>query len=257
MYCVKKDIVKTMPEDMLLSRQELYAEVLPNWEKQIFKLAREVFPKVDQRLMGLDDIQQELRTALWEAILAFDTSRGIAVSTWVYKILSQASSLIAKLQYHKMPHNIDGHGVQLLPLGNDTVAPNDNEPESYEALASDPDAIRRIEMGVEKDECIREIRPALRAGFEQSVFDLFMSGYTGGDIVNELGLDPRRGGAARVSSVKLKIKIAVALIHNIPLEDISSAKNTEYLAGRMRHRLCSKKETELEVRTTDMYPQYV
>jgi hypothetical protein len=89
------------------------------------------------------------------------------------------------------------------------------------------------------------------------VFDLFMDGYTGGDIVTALGLDPRRGGAARVSSVKLKIKIAVALIHNIPLSDISAAKNTEYLAGRMRHRLYSKKETGLEVSTTDMYPQCV
>jgi len=265
MYCCKKSITKTMPTDVLLNRQELYAEVLPKWEDRIFRLATEVFPKVDQRLMGLDDIQQELRIALWEAILSFDLSWEVTITTWVFKILKQASGLIAKLQYHKMPHSIDGHAVQLLPLADDsdtTLPSDDGEFEGYKAYKApvpDPDAIRQIEIGVEKDECIKTIRPALKEGFEQSVFDLFMLGYTGGDIVRELGLNPKRGGAARVSSVKLKIKIAGALINSMPLENVSAAQSAEYLAGRMRHRLSStkQKETEPEERPPNMCPQLV
>lgn len=259
MYCVKESIVTTMDPDMLHKRQELFDKVLPNWENRIFKLAVETYPKVDQRLMGLDDIRQELRIALWEAILSFDSHRNADVPTWVFKILSQATGLIAKLQYHRMPHGKDGHGVQLLPLKNESVVPNDNEQESYEIEAPDLDAIGKIEVGVEKEECVRAIRPAMRVGFEQDVFDLFMNGYTGGEIVRELGLNPKRGGAARVSSVRLKIKIAYAVIHSIPVESVSSAKNAEYLAGRMKHLLSGRKEEAEpeELPPTSMCPQFV
>lgn len=257
MYCVRKSIAKTMSTSMLHERQELYAEVLPKWEDRIYNLAVDTFPKVDQRLNGVDDLQQELRIALWEAILSFDSSRGVDVATWIYKILKQAPGLIAKLQYHNMPHTPDGHGAQLLALKDDSeVFNNEGESESYGAQLADPDAIGLIEVGLEEDECKRTIRPALKEGFEQDVFDLFMNGYTGGEIVRELGLDHNRGGDARVSSVRLKIKIAYALIYRIALSDVSSAQNTDYLAGRLRCRLASRKKVEPEEIPPNTYPQF-
>jgi len=86
-----------------------------------------------------------------------------------------------------------------------------------------------------------------------------MNGYTGGDIVKELGLNPKRGGAARVSSVKLKIKIAYAIVHGIALEEVSNAKNTGDLASQMKLRLSKNKAEdaeEEELPPPNMYPQF-
>lgn len=259
MYCFKESAIRAMSEATLHERQLLFEKALPDWENRIFKVAIATFPKVDRRLMEVDDVRQELRSALWEAILAFDSSKGMSITSWIFTIINQAASLIAKLQYHKMPHSDDGHGMQLLPLGNDIVTSGDDEAEGYEVRAFDPDSVGRIEVGVEKQECIRTIRPALSEGFEQAVFDLFMEGHTGGEIVRELGLDPKRGAAARVSSVRLKIKIAYAVTNGIPLVDVSSAKNVDYLAGRMKHLLSGSKDEEEgaeELPSPSMCPQF-
>jgi len=259
MYCFKESAVRAMSTEVLHERQELFEKALPDWENRIFKVAVATLPKVDRRLMEVDDVRQELRAALWEAILAFDSSRGMSITTWIFNIINQAASLVAKLQYHKMPHSSDGHGMQLLPLRNEIVTSNEDESEGYEVQAFDPDSVGRIEVEVEKQECIRTIRPALSEGFEQAVFDLFMEGHTGGEIVRELGLDPKRGGAARVSSVRLKIKIAYAVTNDIPLVDVSSAKNADYLAGRMKHLLSGNKDEETEAEelpSPSMCPQF-
>lgn len=259
MYCVAESVAKTMPLETLQARQLLFEELLPDWESRIKKVAAMTFPKVDQRLMALEDIQQEISSAIWEAVLAYDPDKGMSIKSWVFNIINQAAGLIAKLQYHNMPHNNEGHGMQLLPLGDEIVDRADDESKSYEVNAFDLDSIGRIEVGPEKQECIEFIRPALKPGFEQSVFDLFMQGYTGGDIVQELGLNPKRGGAARVSSVKLKIKIAYALVHGMALEEVSKAKNTGDLAKQIKRNLHSNRtedaETE-ELPPTNMYPQF-
>ena len=259
MYCVAESIVKTMPEEKLLERQLLFEELLPDWENRIKKVASLTFPKVDQRLMGLEDVQQEISSAIWEAVLAYNPDRGMSLKSWVFNIINQAAGLIAKLQYHNMPHNSEGHGMQLLPLGTEDVDYIDDEQKSYEVLVFDPDSVGRIEVVPEKKECINIIRPALKLGFEQDVFDLFMNGYTGGDIVKELGLNPKKGGAARVSSVKLKIKIAYAIVHGISLEEVSKAKNTDDLASHMRHLLSSNRTEDAEAEELPppkMYPQF-
>lgn len=257
MYCVAESIVKTMPPEEIHTRQLLFEKELPDWEKRILKVAAETYPKVDQGMMDIPDIQQEIRSAIWEAVLAYDAERGLKIGSWIFSIINQAAGLIAKLQYHNMPHNSEGHGMQLLPLKDDAT---DDESETYEVQVFDPDSVGRIEVVAEKDECILAIRPALSEGFERTVFDLFMNGYTGGDIVSELGLNPKRGGAARVSSVKLKIKIAYAIIHGIPLSEVSAAKNADDLAGRIRRRLPGGKDEtaeEEEILPPDMYPQFV
>lgn len=258
MYCVAESIVTTMPPEKLQARQLLFEELLPDWESRIKKVAAMTFPKVDQRLMALEDIQQEISSAIWEAVLAYDPDRGMSIKSWVFNIINQAAGLIAKLQYHNMPHNGEGHGMQLLPLVDESLG-SENESESYEVYTQDPDSVGRIESEPEKQECIDFIRPALKVGFEQAVFDLFMKGYTGGDIVQELGLNPKRGGAARVSSVKLKIKIAYAIVHGIALEEVSKAKNTGDLAKQIRRNLYSNgtedAETE-ELPPPNICPQF-
>lgn len=240
MYCIKESEVKTMSTEKLHARQLLFEELLPDWEARIFKVAASTLPKVDQGLMELDDVRQEIRSAVWEAVIAFDPGRGLALKSWIFNIINQASGLIAKLQYHSMPHNQEGHGMQLLPLK--AAYPEklgDDERDNYETQAADPDSTERIEIKLLEEECTNRIRPAMNDGFEQAVFDMMIGEkMKGGDIATALGSNP-----ARVSAVRLKIKIAYALINEIPLEEVSNAKNAPSLATRMRFLLSGSGES--------------
>lgn len=260
MYCIKESEVKTMSEERLHERQLLFEELLPDWEARIFKVAVETLPKVDRSMMEIDDVRQEIRSAVWEAVIAFDPSRS-AIGSWIYNIINQAASLVAKLQYHNMPHNADGHGMQLLPLNAAyTKTSNDEEQGGYESQPIDPDAMESVEAAALEQECIDKIRPAMNEGFEQKVFDMMVvRRMNGGNIAVALDSNP-----ARVSAVRLKIKIAYALIHEIPLEKVSTAKNAPSLATRMKYLLSGSKERvekEEELATSEcppsLCPQFV
>lgn len=239
MYCIKESEVKTMPEEQLHERQLLFEELLPDWEARIFKVAAGTLPKVDQGLMDIEDVRQEIRSAVWEAVIAFDPGRGLALKSWIFSIINQASSQVAKLQYHNMPHNQEGHGMQLLPLKAAYPGPGDEEQDGYEKSPSDPDSTALIEIGLLEQECINKIRPAMNEGFEQDVFDMMIGRkMKGGDIAKALDSNP-----ARVSAVRLKIKIAYALINEIPLAEVSNAKNAPSLATRMKFLLSGSGES--------------
>ncbi len=103
-YNVAATTIKAMDADLITERQELFNKVLPKWEKRISKLAALTLGKVDQSYISHDDIVQEIRQALWEACVSYNPGRNILLSTWLHNMTAQAAGLIAKLQYHNMPH---------------------------------------------------------------------------------------------------------------------------------------------------------
>jgi hypothetical protein len=244
MYCIKESRVAATPEETISDRQQLYEEILPEWEDLIFKVATKTFPKVDQGLMELGDIRQEIRQAMWEALLAYDASKGASQGTWLHKIICQSGSLIAKSQYHKMPHNEEKHGMQTLPLkATSSGLPDGDGPKDYEIQLIDPDTTGRvnsIELDILIKECIESIRPVMNAGFEQDAFDLLITGMSVGMAATALGTRP-----ARVSQVRLKIKIADAILHDGDPGQVSSAKNVPTLAARIKCLLGEEKRTSI------------
>lgn len=236
MYCISKDEMVTMSTKTLHERQRLFEELLPQWESRIFKVAIATLPKVDRGLMDIDDIRQEIRWAIWEAVCKFDPERGMSINSWIFGIINQASSLIAKLQYHNMPHDEEGHAVQLLRLPPEAYRAG----LSYEAALNeqrlDPDSLSRVDGNVLQEEWIKLIRPAMNSGFETEVFEMFIAGYTGGEIAKEKGATP-----ARVSAVRIKMKVAYVLLFGLPLENASEAQNVDEVAKRIRHKLSLSK----------------
>lgn len=251
MYGIKEALVTAIPAETIRERQELYEEILPKWEDLIFKIASKTFPKVDQGLMELVDIRQEIRQAMWEALLAYDPSKGANIDTWLFKIIYQSASLIAKSQYHKMPHNAEKHGMQTLPLKVTSLSlPGDEGQKDYEVQIVDPDSTGRvnsIELDALIGECIERIRPVMNTGFEQDAFDLLITGMSVGKTAAELKTLP-----ARVSLVRLKIKIADAILNDEDLKLVSSAKNVPTLAARIRCLLGEEKRTSV---SSDLCPQ--
>jgi len=238
MYCISEDQIKTMSAETLHERQRLFEEVLPQWEYRIFKVAVATLPKVDQGLMEIADVQQEIRWAIWEAVCKFDPERGMNINSWIFNIINQASSQIAKLMYHNMPHNEEGHAMQLLRFFPETSKTGFDCEETLGEHRTDPNSIGRIEESLMREECIELIRPAMNAGFETEVFDMFMEGYTGGEIAKDKGATP-----ARVSAVRIKMKVAYVLLYGLPLEKASEAQNVGDLEKRVKHKLALSKRS--------------
>jgi len=229
---MSKDEIAAMSSEMLHERQLLFTELLPKWEYRIFKVAVATLPKVDRGSMGIEDIQQEIRWALWEAVCKYDPNKGMSMSSWVFKLINQTSSLIAKHQYHKMPHNEEGHAMQLFRFFPETSRTGFDCEETLSEYRTDPSSISRIEEGLVQEECIKLIRPAMNEGFETDVFDKFIQGYTGGEIAKEMKATP-----ARVSAVRIKMKVAYVILHGLPLEKASEAQNADDVEKRVRHKL--------------------
>lgn len=244
MYCISKAQITAMSEETLHERQLLFEEILPLWEYRIFKVAVATLPKVDQGLLEVADIQQEIRSAMWEAVCKYDPERGMTITSWIFNIINQASSQIAKLQYHNMPHNEEGHAIQLLRLFPDVhrtgsgVSGSDYE-EILDERQADPEATDKVEKNVMQEECVKLIRPAMNPGFETEVFDVFIAGYTGGEIAKAKGATP-----ARVSAVRIKMKVAYALLYGLPLEKASKAKNVDDLVKRVKHKIAFNKRRD-------------
>ncbi len=194
--------------------------------------------------MEIADIQQEIRWAMWEAVCKFDPERGMTITSWIFSIVNQASSQIAKLQYHNMPHNEEGHAMQLLRLFPETDRTGFDCEETLSEHRTDPNSIGRIEANLLRAECIQLVRPAMNPGFETEVFDMFLEGYTGGEIASAKGATP-----ARVSAVRIKMKVAYVLLYGLPLEKASEAQNVDDLVKRVKHKLASSRrsnETRLQ-----------
>jgi len=232
MYCISEDQIKAMSAETLHERQLLFEEVLPQWEYRIFKVAVATLPKVDRGLMEIADVQQEIRWAIWEAVCKFDPERGMNINSWIFGIINQASGQIAKLMYHNMPHNEEGHAMQLLRFFPETSRTGFDCEETLSEHQIDPDSIGRVEGDLMREECIKLIRPAMNEGFETEVFNMFIAGYTGGEIARE-----KRATPARVSTVRIKMKVAYVLLYGLPLEKASEAQNVGDLEQRVKHKL--------------------
>ena len=234
MYCCKKSRITSLPDDQLKAKQELFEKLLPEWEARIFTVSRDTFPKVDQGLMEIDDIRQEIRSAVWEGIVAFQPERldkngmPMSIESWIYKIIERASGLIAHLQWYAMPR-INKKAVQLVHFGpTDDHYMGDRGGGQIEAV--DPESIERIEREALADvelwtKRAKEVRALLTNDFQRTVFDLLMEGNTAAEVGDTLNVCPQR-----ISNARHKMRIAFALLSGTPLSKVSKAKDCSLIA---------------------------
>jgi hypothetical protein len=215
-------------------RLRLFTEILPKWERRITYVSHLTIQTrtIDIGLLGVEDIENELRMSVWKAVESWDPERGASLSTWIFNAINQGKSLIVESQYHKVPRDENGHPKY--PVSIDAEKEIDTEGEEVSFQLEDPFAVDKVTEFAEEEwfrDCCKTIKEVLSSNFEGNVFNMILSGNydTDQSIADELEVD-----FAVVSEVRLKAKVAFALLNNIPLEAFTRAKNAEAIAKKLQ-----------------------
>jgi len=225
-----------MNEDELERRRELFTKVLPNWEARIFNVSQLTLQtKVIDTHIDIDDICNQLRWAVWQAVLSWQEDRGASLSSWIFQKINQEKGLLIEAQYNKLPR--DDNGAPLYPIPID----DPDEGDSTKTQIEDSTALDKLLTFIESDwfySAMKKIREALPSNFAKEVFNLILSEEYDSDqaIANKLKVD-----FARVAEVRHRIKIAFAVLTSIPLESFTQAKNASSIAETMKRKLNQEK----------------
>lgn len=227
----------------LSDRRKLFEEELPHWENIIASLAFNLLQTraIDRGLLGMEDIQNSLRAAMWDAIEKYDIERGTKLNTWITKLLKQKCALITQAHYNKQPRDSEGHVLVLLPL---TGSYGNDEEEQFIDV-EDPEAQAAFDMVVERQWFSRHtelVRKVLKVGDsldEQEAFTMILSGEYQSD--REIA-DILKVNFAKVGDVRLKARIVFAILEHIPLRTFTQAHDIEKRAKRIRNILRSHVE---------------
>lgn len=240
---------KEFTDEDLSDRRKLFEELLPEWEGIIASLAYGLLSTrtIDRGLVGIEDIQNQLRETLWRAIEKYERGRRGAkakkdaeLHTWITKLLKQECSLIVEAHYNKVPRDGEGHPMPLQSLR--VVYDTDNPDEENVMDVEDP----RAEMAFDEladDEWFRKnvslifkVLKNKKSINEKLAFAMLLSGrYESDREIAEI-LDVN---FAKVGEVRFKAKLVFALIEGIPIDTFTTAQNAEKMAVRMRHLLRS------------------
>lgn len=211
----------------------LFTEQLPKWEGFIYARAAELLSTrvIDRGLYGVEDIQQTLRIALWQAIEKYDESKHCSLDTWITKLLKQKCSLLVENQYRAVPREVDGTPLYPEALYYKT------ETGEVEREFEDVAAEARFNALIEKDwfkGFLRAVKPMLkqRKGYhEEQIWRLLLTGKynTSQEIADELGIN-----FAKVGSFRLKLKLIYCMLNDIPVEKATNVKNRDVLFKRLK-----------------------
>lgn len=229
-----------MPTVDLSDRRKLFSEVLPEWEGIIASLAYNLLRTrtIDRGLLGVEDIQQELRLVLLQAVEKFEEGtpgrdgKEAQLDTWITKLLRQKCSLIVQEHYNKVPRDAEGTARHPIPLitqvGEDGELVFDIEDPTAEEAFAMIAAEDWFRYNVSLIYSVLEVRDSID---ERRTFAMILSSKYSSDreIAEELGLN-----FAKVGEVRFKAKLIFALLEHIPIESFTRAQNAESLTKRLR-----------------------
>jgi len=226
----------------LTDKLKLFNEQLPAWERYIAKLSYGLLQSraVDPGLLGADDIRQELRLALWDAVSKYDPERTgkdgrkAELPTWIIRLLRQKCILLMQAHWDKL---------KTVPLNYTT-----DEGEEVPLEVEDKEALTLINRLFERDWFDRyrimidqvlvgskdDTEPYLGTVDEKKIFRMILSGRyaTDSEIAEELGLN-----FAKVGEVRLKAKLVLAIMEEVPIQEVTKDKSSERLSKRLRYLL--------------------
>lgn len=221
----------------LSDRRKLFEEELPRWEGIIASLAYKLLTTraIDRGLLGLDDIQNELRLEMWKAIEKYEEGRGTALNTWITKLLRQRCRLITQAHYNKQPRDAEGRVQIPLPLHR-----LQEDGQDWFLDIEDPRAEAAFDVPIEQEwfdqnvDLVFKVLEHKKSIDEPRAFQMILSGgyKTDREIGDILGVN-----FAKVGEVRFKAKVVFALALGIPTDKFTHAKNAEKIAKRLRTRL--------------------
>jgi len=225
----------------LSDRQELFNEMLPDWEGAIRYLAFRLMQTrtLDRGLIEQVDLQNQLREAMWSAIETYDPKWETKLSTWINFKLKRECSLIVQDHYNKVPRDGEGNPIAILsltpefdPENEDNWALNIEDPHATDGI----DLVDGMEWFKRNTELIYKVLKPDGAIDEVEAFTMMMSDEYASDkeIARVLNVN-----WAKVGEVRMKAKIVFSIMEGIPLESFTRDKNAVKVYRRIRHLLRS------------------
>jgi len=221
-------------------RQKLFLEVLPKWEKHIKSLSFQTLAtKPIPSYLETGDIANRLRLAVWHAVVSWDETRGMTLNSWIFSCIRQGRGLLIEEFYSGIPRTPDGNYISISSMD----AELDLDDGEVETQFADPRALDPIEAIAENesfDEAMWQIRATLPNELHKTIFDMILSEEYDSDqkIANALKID-----FARVCDVRLRMKIAFAILHNIPISSFTKAQNARRIESELQRKLAPFKNS--------------
>ena len=219
-----------MDEDELERRRQLFLRVLPEWEGRIFNVSNNTLQTrtIDTKY-DVEDICNQLRWAVYQAVLSWREDKGATLSTWIYRAINNERGLFIEKNYNKVQRDEEGNPLYNYSLDKEV----DEMPFQIEDAYSIDSLLSFIDEEWFQDLMIK-IRKVLSEGFNQQVFDMIVSRKyeSDADIAKELDVD-----FARVSEIRLKVKIAFAILNDIPIDSFTNAQNSITIERTLRKKL--------------------
>jgi hypothetical protein len=228
---------KQMTSDRKQQRQKLFLEVLPKWESRIKSVSfQTITAKPLPSYLDSEDVANRLRLAIWHAVTSWDEEKGMALDSWIFHCIQQGRSLMVEEFYGKIPRTSEGNRIPISSIDSMVTVEGDEE---VEAQLVDMLAQEQITEFVEResfDEVMVKIRTILPNEFHQKVFDMILSGEydSDQDIADTLEVD-----FARIGDVRFRMKIAFAVMSDIPISTFTTAQNAARMASEMKRKLAS------------------
>ena len=219
-----------MNEKELEQRRELFLKVLPEWEGRIFNVSHTTLrTRTIDTKYDVEDICNQLRWAVYQAVLSWREDKGASLSSWIYRAINNERGLFIESNYNKVQRDTEGNPLYTYSF--------DKEVDDVPFQVADTYAIDNLLEFIDDEwftSIMNKIRNVLSEGFTQQVFDMILSRKyeSDADIAEELEVD-----FARVSEIRLKIKIAFAILGDIPIESFTTAQNSKTIEKTLRKKL--------------------
>jgi len=217
-----------------MTRQELFLNVLPRWERRIQSVSfQTIATKPLPNYLGTDDLANRLRLAVWHAVVSWDEERGMALDSWIFHCINQGKGLFIEEYYPKVPRSKEGVPILLTSLNAMVDIDDDIVQAQFEDVAA-LDKIKELSERESFEVSMQKIRLILPNEFHQTVFDMILSEEYKSDqaIADELKVD-----FARVCDVRHRMKVAFAVLNNIPISTFTRAQNAARMAEEMKRKL--------------------
>ena len=218
-------------EDPKMDGIHTLGNLIHKWTPRMRSLAHTTASKCSDPMFDQAEIEARLTIQIWLSVTSFDPTYGSKLSTWIFGQLSQCCGLIIEGQYNKRK------GVSVLDIN----ASLDDDPDGEDVVggmqicradATPPDIIESYEQ---VDLISGRIKSIMRGREDDSsselyIFNLIMGeeSYTDSEIAHMIGCD-----WAKVGDVRLKCKVAIAILCQINFCNFTKSKQLEKLARRV------------------------
>ena len=224
-----------------------FSEELPKWEAFIFREAVEIYHSIPwDQSADIEDIKQELRLALWKAIVRWRDGKGSTLSTWIRFILERNGKLLKQWRHRHSAKDKNGTIIVLTPLY--------QEMKDGVIRALEIEDTTNVEENVAETEWLEYnlecAKRVLSKEWEREVLaGIIETSRNDSEIAKELAIN-----SAKVGMVRLKMKLTAALLNGWNIEQVTTDyASAYYLVPRIARRLRQRCNVSVNVQKLNLF----